>query len=130
MVSETQKKLFKVLVALAWADGKVDAEEMEVVYAVLDTFGADARTVAEVVEWAKTPRTLDNVDLNGLSVEDAQLVLYQAVLLTFIDGEQSEKEVTLLNEFVGRLGVDKDAADSILSNATARAKELLPVLEA
>ena len=129
MVDDTKKKLLKVLVALAWADGRVDAEEMEVVHAVLDSFEADAETVTEIVAWAKEPRSLDDVDLSDLSPDDAELVLYQAVLLSFIDGEQSEKEVNLLEAFVGRLGLSKERADAVLANATARARELLPVLE-
>jgi tellurite resistance protein len=130
MVDETRKKLLKVLVALAWADGRVDAEEMEIVYAVLDSFEADQETVKEFVTWAKEPRSLDDVDLSDLSPDDAELVLYQAVVLSFIDGEQSEKEVSLLKEFVNRLGLSKAHADAVLASATARARELLPILEA
>ena len=130
MVDDNKMKLLKVLVALAWADGRVDAEEMEVVHAVLDSFEADGDTVKEIVAWAKEPRSLDDVDLSSLSPEDAELVLYQAVLLTFIDGEQSDKEVSLLDEFVTRLGLSKERADAVLGSATARAKELLPVLNA
>jgi uncharacterized membrane protein YebE (DUF533 family) len=128
MIDETQKKLLKLLAALAWADGRVDAEEMEVVEAMLDTFGADENFCDEIREWAKTPRSLDDVDVSGLSKDDAALVLYQAVLLTFIDGEQSEKERALLDEFMSKLGLSKEEAAPILDRAQSKAKDLLPVL--
>jgi uncharacterized membrane protein YebE (DUF533 family) len=130
MDDAVKKKLLKMLVALAWADGRVDAEEMEIVYAVVDSFGVDAATKEEIVSWAKTPRSLDDVDTEGLTEEDAELVLFQAVVLTFIDGEQSDKEVALLNAFVEKLGMSKERAEAVLDAATARAKTLLPELEA
>ncbi len=130
MFDETRKKLLKLLVALAWADGRVDAEELEVVEAMFDTFGADKETAEEIREWAKTPRSLDDVDVSELTKDDASLVLYQAVLLTFIDGEQSEKEVALLDEFMGKLGLTKEESEPILKRATERATELLPILSA
>ena len=128
MSGDTNRKLLKLLVALAWADGRVDDEEMEIVKAVVDAFDADTATRDEVLEWAKTPRTLEDVDVTGLTVDDAELVLFQAVLLTYIDGEQSEKEIELLNEFIGKLGLSKERADAVLARATARAKVLLPEL--
>ena len=130
MADDTKKKLLKLLVALAWADGRVDQEEMEIVAAVIDAFGVDEATAEEVRAWAKEPRTLEDADVEGLTVDDAELVLFQAVLLTYIDGEQSEKEVALLNEFIGKLGLEKERADAVLEQATARAKSLLPELEA
>jgi uncharacterized membrane protein YebE (DUF533 family) len=128
-LDSTRKKLLKLLVALAWADGRVDSEEMEVIEAVLDTFRADAETAKEIREFAKTPRTLDDVKVDGVTADDAGLVLYQAVLLTFIDGEQSEKEIRLLEKFMEKVGLTRESAAPILERATARAKSLLSVLQ-
>jgi uncharacterized membrane protein YebE (DUF533 family) len=128
MLDETRTKLLKLLVALAWADGRVDEEEMEIVEAMLDSFDASAEEGNDIREWAKTPRSLDDVNVAGLTEEDADLVLYQAVLLTFIDDEQSEKETELLDNFVAKLGMSAERAKNVLERATARAKELLPVL--
>lgn len=129
MADAANEKLLKLLVALAWADGRVDEEEMEIVEAMIDTFEADQATAENIREWAKTPRSLDDVDVTGLTRDDAGLVLYQAVLLTYIDGEQSDKEVDLLNRFMEKLGLGKDEAGPILERATSRALELLPLLE-
>jgi uncharacterized membrane protein YebE (DUF533 family) len=129
MIDDTKIKLLKLLVALAWADGRVDEEEMEIVEAMLDSFQADEETAITIRAWAKQPRSLDDIDVSDLTIEDAELVLFQAVLLTFIDGEQTEKEVELLAEFIAKLGLEKEHADAVLSSATARAKELLPMLD-
>jgi uncharacterized membrane protein YebE (DUF533 family) len=129
MLDETRTKLLKLLIALAWADGRVDEEEMEIVEAMLDSFNASVEEGNDLREWAKTPRSLDDIDVAGLTAEDADLVLYQAVLLTYIDDEQSEKETELLNNFVAKLGMPSDRAKEVLERATSRAKELLPVLD-
>ena len=82
----------------------------------------------EIRAWAKEPRSLDDVDTSGLTEGDLELVLYQAVLLTFIDGEQSDSEVELLHEFIAKLGLSQENADAVLARATARAKQLVPEL--
>ncbi len=130
MDENVKRKLLKMLVALAWADGRVDEEEMEVVYAVIDAFNVGEELKEELVEWAKSPRTLDDVDTEDLTESDLELVLFQAVVLTYIDGEQSDKEVQLLNDFIAKIGMDKAQADAVLASATERAKELLPELQA
>ena len=130
MLDENRIKLLKLLVALAWADGRVDEEEMEIVEAMLDSFEASDEESNEIRVWAKMPRSLDDIDTTGLTEEDADLVLYQAVLLTFIDGEQSDKETTLLNAFIDKLNIPSERARDVLDRATTRAKELLPVLDA
>ena len=130
MLDENRIKLLKLLVALAWADGRVDEEEMEIVEAMLDSFEASDEESNEIRVWAKIPRSLDDIDTAGLTEEDADLVLYQAVLLTFIDGEQTEKETDLLNAFIAKLNIPTERANDVLNRATTRAKELLPVLDA
>ncbi|MCP4601382.1 MAG: DUF533 domain-containing protein [Proteobacteria bacterium] len=130
MLDNTKKKLLKLLIALAWADGRVDVEELEVVEAMLDSFGADEQSADEIRKWAGKPRSLDDVDCEGLTEDDAELVLFHAVLLTFIDGEQTAKETDLLEEFVNKIGLSKERAEVVLATATKRAKDLLPVLDA
>jgi uncharacterized tellurite resistance protein B-like protein len=130
MLDQTKMKLLKLLVALAWADGKVDEEELEIVEAMLDTFEANHEEGAEIREWAKQERSLADIDVSDLTEDDADLVLFQAVLLTYIDGEQTEKEVVLLNEFIEKLGIPSDRAAEVLERANEKAKELLPVLNA
>lgn len=129
MLNDAKKNVLKLLVALAWADGRVDEEEIEVVNALLDAYGANDEEAEEIRTWAKTRRTLDDVDVSDLTVSDTELALQHAVLLTYIDGEQSDKEVELLDSFCAKLGFTKEAAAPILESADAWAKGLLPELD-
>ena len=129
MSDEKEKKMIKSLVAMAWADGRVDAEEQRVVEAMIESFGVEKETRDELVEWAKTPRTLDDVDTDGLTPEDADLVLHQSVLMSFVDGEQSAEETALLGDLASKLGMAKENADAVIKSAVAHAKALLPMLQ-
>jgi tellurite resistance protein len=129
MLNDAHKNVLKLLVALAWADGRVDEEEIEVVNALLDGYGANDEEAEEIRAWAKKPRSLDDVDVSDLTVSDTELALQHAVLLTYIDGEQSAKEVELLDAFCAKLGFSKEAAAPILEAADGWAKSLLPELE-
>jgi uncharacterized membrane protein YebE (DUF533 family) len=126
---DKDKTLIRLLVAMAWADGRVDAEETRVVEAMIESFGVDKETAEELLAWAKSPRGLNDVDTSNLSSDDAELALHQSVILSFIDGEQSEKEVKLLSDLSLKLGLSKDITDQVIERATVHAKSLLPVLQ-
>lgn len=129
MLTDQKKCSLKLLVALAWADGRVDEEEMEVVEAMLDAYGAGNDEAKEIREWARTERTLEEVEVVDLDEADIVQVLQHAVLLSYIDGEQSAKEIELLDRFVAKLGLPEDKSKTILESANAFAKGLLPELE-
>jgi tellurite resistance protein len=129
MLTAQKKCSLKLLVAMAWADGRVDEEEMEIVEAMLDAYGADGGEAEEIREWAKRPRAFEDVEMVELEEVDVVQALQHAVLLSYIDGEQSAKEVELLDKFVDRLGMSSEAAKPIMDSATAFARSLLPELE-
>jgi tellurite resistance protein len=129
MLTDANHNVLKLLVALAWADGRVDEEEIEVVNALLDAYGAADEEAEELRGWARKPRSLDDVDVSDLTVADTEQALQHAVLLTYIDGEQTDKEVELLDAFCTKLGFSKEAAAPILEAADGWAKSLLPELE-
>ena len=130
MLTEEKKGILKVLVAFAWADGRVAEEEMEIVEALLDAFEAGEDEAGEIREWARTERSLEDVDVSGLTPDDVEIALRHAVLLTYIDGEQSPEEIALVGDFASRLGLSADDAAPILESADAFARDLLPELEA
>jgi tellurite resistance protein len=129
MLTDEKKNILKLLIALAWADGRVDEEELEVVEALLDAYGANEEESELLRAWAGEPRTLDDVDTTGISVSDAELALQHGVLLTHIDGEQSADEVELINKFVDKLGLPEELAKPIMESANRFAKDLLPELK-
>ncbi len=126
---DKDKTIIKLLAAMAWADGRVDSEELRVVEAMIESFGVDDEVKDELITWAKTPRTLDDVDASTLSQDDAELVLHQAVLLSFVDGEQSDTEIALLNDLTAKLRMSDESAESVMKGAVAHAHSLLPLLD-
>lgn len=128
MLTREKSSIIELLIALAWADGRVEEEETEVVEALLDAFGADKDETKDMLKWAQVKRTLDDVDISNLERSDLNLALQYSVLLTYIDGEQSAKEKELLDMFIKKLGISKEEAEPILSAANERAKGLLEEL--
>lgn len=127
-MQDYQEAMLKSLVAVAWADGRVEGEESEVIEALLDSFeieGADRETIRD---YAKTPRTLDDVPLSELSASDRRALLQHAVILTYIDGHQSEKEKQIVGQLVEKLRIPTDEAAGLLASADERARRLISLL--
>ena len=127
-MQEQQEAMVKSLVAVAWADGRVDGEESEVIEALLSAFEIEGADAAAIRDFAKTPKTLNDVPLTELSAGDRRLLLQHAVVLTFIDGKQSEDEVKVLQDLVERLRIPPPEAKVLLEASEQRAKKLLDLL--
>ncbi|MBI2893945.1 MAG: DUF533 domain-containing protein [Deltaproteobacteria bacterium] len=124
-MQDFQKTMVKSLVAVAWADGRVESEESEVIEAILSAYEATAEDARDLREYAKTRRTLDDLQLDALAPSDRDALLQHAVIITFIDGKQDEKEKAFLTDLATRLGFDAARRDALLEQAAARAKRLL-----
>lgn len=121
--------ILKGLCAVAWADGRVAAEEREVIDALLEAFGASRSQAAEIRAYAATEKRLTDVPVAELSYDDRRLLLQHAVLLTFIDGEQAESELKMLESLCEVLSIPGAEASGLLSAASERAKKLLNLLD-
>ncbi len=120
-----QEAMLKALVAVAWADGKLDAKEQQVVDALcaaFDVTGADAQNIRE---FAKTAKTLKDVPSVYLAASDRRSLLQHAVIVTFADGEQTEKEITLLHQLAHKLDIGETEATELIEAASDRAKRLV-----
>ena len=120
--------ILKGLVSVAWADGRVAEEELEVIEALLQAFEASPSEAAEVRAYAKAERSLDDVPITDLSYDDRRVLLQHAVLLTFIDGDQASSEKQLLQQLSERLGIVEQESSSLIQAAEGRAKDLLDLL--
>lgn len=127
-MQEHQEAMIKSLVAVAWADGRVDGEEAEVIDALLSAFEIEGDDAAAIREYAKTPRTLDDVPLTDLSASDRRALLQHAVILTFVDGQQSDEEKAIVSDLVSRLRLPEAEAKVLLEASEQRAKRLLSLL--
>ncbi|MCA9597157.1 MAG: TerB family tellurite resistance protein [Myxococcales bacterium] len=125
---EQNMAILKGLVSVAWADGKVAQEELEVIEALLDAFEATPSEATEVRTYAKEHKSLDDIPITDLSFDDRRVLLQHAVLLTYIDGEQHETEKKLLEELCERLRIPTLEAKGIIDAASDRAKSFLNLL--
>lgn len=127
-MQEHQEAMVKSLIAVAWADGRMDGDETEVIEALLSAFEIEGEDAERLREYAKEPKTLDDVELTELSASDRRLLLQHAVILTYIDGHQSETERKVLDELVERLRLPPAEAKVLLEASENRAKRLLDLL--
>ena len=121
--------MLRSLVAIAWADGHFADEEAEIIEALISTFELGEEDAGKVREYAKTPRTLDDVPVAELSSDDRKLLLQHAVILSYIDGGQSEVELDVIDDLVDRLSIPEKEADELIASANQRAKRLMDLLD-
>ena len=127
-MQEHQEAMVKSLVAVAWADGRMDGEETEVIEALVSAFEIGKEDADAIRAFAKEPKTLDDVPLTDLSASDRRLLLQHAVILTYIDGEQSATEKEVIAELVEKLRIPETEAKVLLDASEQRAKRLLDLL--
>jgi len=116
--------MVKSLVAVAWADGRLHAYEAQLIEALLLAFELDEDTANALRAYAAQPRVLEDIPLHDLSADDRRLLLQHAVLLTYVDGEQSAEERALLYVLAGRLRVSESEARPLMERAARRAERL------
>src|SRR3954471_4944971 len=118
----------KGLVSVAWADGHVSSEETEVLDALLEAFQALPSEAYELRKFAQTPRSLADVPLSELGFAARRQLLQHAVLLSYVDGKQDEKERALLEQLVVTLDIPALEARDLMRDAEDNVKELLKLL--
>ncbi len=126
---EEELAIVKGLVAVAWADGKFETKETEMIDAVLDAFDAGGEEKAAVKEYAKTKRDLTHIELQELSAEDRRQLLAHAVVLSFVDGDQAAEELQFLTELAKTLRIPDAEAKALMEASTLRAKRHLKLLK-
>jgi tellurite resistance protein len=120
--------IVKALVPVAWADGEFAQREKDTIEALLEAFGADDVEKEKIRAFAETKKTLDDINLQELSADDRRILLQHAVLLSFADGKQDEKELAFLEELCKRLKIPGEEAKAIMDLASSRAKKFLNLL--
>jgi tellurite resistance protein len=120
-----EKNIVKSLIAVAWADGRIEESETSVVEGMLAGFDATEAEEAELIEYAKTPRTLDrDIPLSELDHEERELLLSNAALLTLADGKRSLEEARALSHLVKVLDLGEGESRRIISEAQDGALQL------
>lgn len=125
---EQDLAVLKSLVAVAWVDGRFASEERAHLDALINAFGANEAEAASIRAYAETPRTLADIPLSELSADDRRSLLNHAVVVTHIDGEQTEDEKKLIGALAVHLRIPEGEAVRIIDAAEARVKRLLETL--
>ncbi len=126
-MTPSEKNIVRSLVAVAWADGKLESGESSVIEGLLTGFDASEAEEKELLEYARVRRTLEkDIPLADLSPDDRELLLANAALLTLADGEKSESESEVLDKLIEVLGFSKEEAHDILAGAEDGALQLSP----
>ena len=120
--------ILKGLVSVAWADGRMAGEEKEVLEALLQAFEATPSEAHELRMYAREPKKLSDVPLHDLSADARRLLLQHAVLLSFVDGEQDQKEKQIIDELCEVLRIPSIESRGLVAAAEERAKSLLKLL--
>jgi uncharacterized tellurite resistance protein B-like protein len=111
-----EKTIVKVLVAVAWADGEMQGPEEGVIEGLLSGFDATPQEEAELLEYARTRRTLRDVPIGNLSRDDRETLMRNAALLVQADDQESESEQTVLSHLADILEMDaKETAEIVAS---------------
>lgn len=121
--------ILKGLVSVAWADGKVAAEEMEVIEGLLQAYEASPSEAHEIRLFARQPRAIQDVPLSDLSAADRRVLLHQAVLVTYADGVQTDAERAVLTALVEQLRIPMAEASAILESGAKHAESMLHLLK-
>jgi uncharacterized tellurite resistance protein B-like protein len=124
-MDKPQEAVLKSLVAIAWADGQLDEEESEVLEAMLSTLKVGGEDAARLREYARSPRSLDDVPVAALSSAERAQLLRHAVILSHIDGRQDDAERSVLSAVVKKLEIPEREAEELIARAEDEARELL-----
>jgi len=130
VVHQQDLAIVKGLISVAWADGRMAAEESEIIASLLDAYQATPTERRELGLFAQKPKTLADVPIHDLSHDDRRVLLQHAVLVSYVDGSQHEKEKALLDELCEVLRIPAVEARGIVRAAEERAKSMLNVLSA
>jgi tellurite resistance protein len=116
------EKMIKTLITVAWADGRVADEEQQIIDTLIELNDLEPTDAQKIRTWAEKRRDLREIKFDGLEDIDKTMILQQAVFVTYVDGEQSDKELELLHDLSKRLGIEPERGADIIRTATAHAK--------
>jgi uncharacterized membrane protein YebE (DUF533 family) len=126
---EQDKAILQGLVSVAWADGSFEEREKQMIDAFIEEFGATDAEAEELRSYAAEKKGLADIPLNELSFGDRRNLMGHAVTLSWIDGNQAESEKTFLEQLRAHLHISEDEYKEIDSVHSARAQELMKLLD-
>ncbi len=123
-LSEAEKvDLIEVLVALAWADGRLSPEERRLIEHQIEHAELSADTARRLRAHLERPFPVQQLELTPLAPTARRFVLEKAALLSLIDDDLDPSEVRVLEEVALGLGAGPGELDRTLVEAEAFYRE-------
>ena len=126
---EENMAILKSLVSVAWADGDFADREKEMLDALLEAFEATDEEAEALKEYAREPKTVDDIPITELSYDDRRIFLQHAVFLSHVDGSFSAEERSFIDKVTEKLRIPDDEAQELIELAEARAKRYFAAAE-
>ncbi len=117
-MTPSEVNVVRSLVAVAWADGRMEAAEAGVIEGLLSGFDASPEEEAEILAFARTRRSLErDVPVAELSTADRELLFSNAALLVCVDGVETDDERRVLERLAALLELSPEVSRQILQAA-------------
>jgi uncharacterized membrane protein YebE (DUF533 family) len=123
--AQTCVEILGLLVAMAWADGKLDDAEKEGVRGAARVLNLPKELRDELDKMLEKPTPLDQLLLEKLGPKDRAFAFVAAAWMAGADADLADKEKGMLDDLAGRLGFSHEKRDELLGFA----KDLAPKAE-
>jgi len=112
----------KILYALAWADNKLQKEELILLDQIIDDFELDDSRRKIVQSWGKnalTLKDLKDIDFNSFPLEQKKYILTLAVTIAKSDGIVTKDEKEFIEEMKTLLDLEHLTLEDLLNEIKA-----------
>lgn len=120
--AQTCVEILGLLVAMAWADGKLDDSEKEGVRGAARVLNLPKELRDELDKLLEKPTPFDELLLEKLGPKDRAFAFVAAAWMAGADSDVAEKEKGLLDKLADRLGFSHEKRDEL----TGFARDLAP----
>ena len=104
-----------ILIAMAWADGKLDPAEKEGILGAAKVFNLTKETREKVESLVEKPTSIDDVELADLSAREKAFAFVAAAWMASVDEEVDPKEAEALEALARRLGLTAGQVEELSS---------------
>lgn len=123
-MTASDQLFLRSLVAIASDHGGASKVEQEYIDGLLDALGADETETAALHEWAATPRAVEDIPAEGLTIAERHTLLIHAAMLVWADGQVPETGNRMLTRLASHLSIAPEEAHDIISRAADRIRQL------
>ena len=126
-MTNRQKDIVRALACVMWSDGNASPQERRIIDQVVDEFSPSTDERIELNAWLESDcSTLDDVQLENLALDEKQVLLTHAVVLTMADDVQLPSEKEILSKIMSRIALPDEIVQTIMEDAREDGAVSLP----